>query len=186
MKIEDLIVELSTDPFNPDINFRCAVEYNNLNQTASAVSFYLRAAEYGYGTHNTITYNSLLKIARCFDDQKDRVWNVSNYILQAISYNPNRPEAYFMMSQFHERKSDWLEAYTWAEMGLSKNDFDPLPADIGYYGKYCLEFEKAVAGWWIGRADESKHILNKLNTMYIKDEYKNAVKFNLEKLNVNV
>lgn len=178
--IEELVVKLSTDPFNPEINFQCAVEYNKLNQTASAVSFYLRAAEYGYESNKDLAYNSLLKIARCFDDQKDRVWNVTNYILHALALDPERPEAYFMMSQFHERKRDWQEAYTWAELGLSKKDFYPLPADIGYYGKYCLEFEKAVAGWWIGRSAESKEIFNKLNNMNIVDEYKNSVKYNLE------
>jgi hypothetical protein len=180
-KIEDLIVRLSSDPYNPEINFECAVEYEKLNQSASAVSFYLRAAEYGYGTHRTITYNSLLKIARCFDNQSDRVWNVSNYILHAVAYEPDRPEAYFMMSQFHEKKKDWQEAYTWAEMGLSKKEYDHLPADIGYYGKYCLEFEKAVSGWWIGRSTESNFILNKLKDLYIKEEYKNAIKYNLER-----
>lgn len=181
-KIQKLIIDLSKDPFNPYINFECAIEYNNLNQTASAVSFYLRTAEYGYETHKDITYNSLLKIARCFDDQKDRMWNVTNYILHAIAYNPERPEAYFMMSQFHERKSDWQEAYTWACIGLTKNDYYKLPSDIGYYGKYCLEFEKAVSAWWIGRKEESLSILNILNGMDIEKEYKDAVKNNLERL----
>ena len=45
MHIENLIVNLSTDPYNPVLNFDCAVEYERLNQTASAVSFYLRCAE---------------------------------------------------------------------------------------------------------------------------------------------
>lgn len=182
-KIEALVVQLSVDPFNPEINFYCAVEYNNLNQTASAVSFYLRAAEYGYGTHRDITYNSLLRIARCFDDQKDRVWNVSNYILHALAYEPERPEAYFMISQFHERKGDWQEAYTWAEIGLTKKDYAPLPADIGYYGKYCLEFEKAVSAWWIGRKDESKFIFNKLKSLYVTHDYEHAINDNLERIN---
>lgn len=181
-KIEKLIVDLSNDPFNPQINFDCAIEYDKLKQTASAVSFYLRTAEYGYGTSKDIVYNSLLKIARCLEEQRDRVWNVSNYILHALAYYPERPEAYFMMSQFHERKSDWQETYTWASIGLSKSDYDPLPADIGYHGKYCLEFEKAVSAWWVGRKDESKFIFENLNGMYISEEYKNAVKNNLERI----
>jgi len=40
MKIEDLVVELSKDPFNPVLNFDVAVEYEKQNQTASAVTFY--------------------------------------------------------------------------------------------------------------------------------------------------
>ena len=30
--ISDFVVELSKDPFNPDINFACAVEYEQLKQ----------------------------------------------------------------------------------------------------------------------------------------------------------
>ena len=45
--IENLIVDLSHDPFNPVLNFDVAVEYEKSNQIASAVSFYLRCAEYG-------------------------------------------------------------------------------------------------------------------------------------------
>ena len=181
-KIEELVVQFSTDPFNPEINFDCAVEYNKLNQTASAVSFYLRAAEYGYESHKEIAYNSLLRIARCFNDQSDRVWNVSNYILHAVALDPERPEAYFMMSEFYERKGDWQEAYTWACLGLTKKDYKPLKADIGYHGKYCIEFEKAVAGWWIGRRDESKEILIRLSSMDLDPIYKESVKNNLERL----
>jgi tetratricopeptide (TPR) repeat protein len=184
--IEQLVVELSSDPFNPEINFKCAVEYEALNQTASAVSFYLRAAEYGIDTHPVIVYTSLLKMAHCFADQNDRVNTVSNCLLQAAAHLPERPEAYFLLAQFYERQSQWQECYSWAEMGLSVPNWDPLPTDVGYYGEYCLEFEKAVAAWWVGRPDESKEIMLKLSKMNIAENYKNAVKYNLERIGVTV
>ena len=178
-RIEQLVVELSKDPFNPDINFKCAVEYQALNQTASAVSFYLRAAEYGVNTHPLVVYTSLLRMAHCFADQNDRVNTVSNCILQAVAHMPERPEAYFLMSQFYERQGAWQECYTWAEMGLSVPNWSPLPADVGYHGEYVLEFEKAVSGWWIGRKDESAAIFNRLKTQDIKEEYRQSVEANL-------
>lgn len=181
-KIEDLVVELSQDPFNPELNFKCAVEYEKLNQTASAVSFYLRCAEFGHQTHTLLAYNSLLRISRCFENQRDRHWNVSNYIYHALSIDPNRPEAYFMASQFHEKSGNWQECYTWACLGLSKNDVEPLPFSVNYYGSYCLEFEKAISGWWIGQAEESKSLLLKLKDMDIAEEYKNSVIENLRKI----
>lgn len=186
MKIEELVVELSKDPFNHQLNFNCAVEYERINQTASAVSFYLRTAEYGEGI---LVYNSLLKLARCFEDQNDRVHTVSNCILQAAAYMPERPEAYFMMAQFHEHASNWQECYTWAEMGLATYNnkyFDALPASVGYYGPYVLDFEKAVSAWWIGRKEESENLLRKLYSSNINEEYKNAVKNNLDRLNVAI
>jgi tetratricopeptide (TPR) repeat protein len=182
--IEDLVVDLSTDPFNPDINFQCAIEYEKLNQTASAVSFYLRAAEFGIDTHKDIVYTSLLKIAECFQTQKDRQWNVTNYILHAVSYMPERPEAYFLMSQYYEREGAWLECYVWAQMGINANhSLEKLPLYVGYDGFYCLEFEKAVSGWWIGQRNESKMLFNKiLEIESITDIYREAIKFNLEKI----
>ena len=186
MNIEQLIVELSKDPFNPELNFKCAVAYETKRQTASAVSFYLRCAEYG-GSNNVLVYNSLLKLARCFEDQNDRVNTVSNCILQAVAYDPDRQEAYFMMSQFHEQQSNWQECYTWAELGVMvTHDYDPLPADIGFPGWFAFDFEQAVSAWWLGRRKESLHLLTKLSEMDLPAAYADAVQNNLERIHVTV
>ena len=180
--IEELVVKLSTDPFNPDLNFKCAVEYENLNQTASAVSFYLRCAEYGFETHKILTYNSLLRMARCFEDQKDRQHTVSNCILQAMTVLPNRPEAYFMLSQFYEGIGSWQESYTFAELGLCKKNIGPLPVSVGYEGMFSLKFQKAVASWWIGRRDDGIAIFDDLLKLDIPDNYRDAIKYTLGKI----
>lgn len=185
MLIEQIIVELSTDPFNPKLNFAAAVEYEKLNQTASAVSFYLRAAEYGVDTDQLIVYTSLLKMAHCFRDQNDRNHTVSNSILQAIAYIPTRPEAYFLMSQFHEQFKNWQEAYTWAQMGLEyvSRDSVPLPANVGYVGPYGFIYEKAISGYWLGRKNESIKLLKELMELkYMLPEYEASVKSNLERI----
>jgi hypothetical protein len=182
MRIEQLVIELSKDPFNPALNFDVAVEYEKQNQTASAVSFYLRTAEYGIESHPTLVYASLLKTAHCFDDQNDRQATVSNCLLQAVAYLPYRPEGYFLLAQFHERLAQWQECYTWANIGLHNQLNAPLPVSVGYEGNYVLLFEKAVAAWWIGRKDESIQILNRLNAMDIDPGYKSAVQHNLERI----
>jgi len=187
MKIEQLVVDLSKDPFNPTLNFDVAVEYEKQNQTASAVSFYLRTAEYGHTYHPSLTYASLLKAAHCFDDQNDRQATVSNCLLQAVAYLPYRPEAYFLLAQFYERSGQWQECYTWAQIGLHQQPCGALPVHVGYEGQYVLVFEKAVAAWWIGRKEESLDLLHQLDAMNIEPGYKNAVKNNLERLsNVDV
>lgn len=182
--IENLVIDLSHNPFNPELNFKCAVEYQKLNQTASAVSFYLRAAEFGLDTHKEIVYTSLLKIAECFKDQKDRQWNVTNYLLHAISYLPNRPEAYLLMSQYFENEAQWQECYTWAQMGINADHtLKILPIDVGYDGLYSLEFQKAVSGWWIGKKEESRLLFEKINKYeYISNRYKTAISNNLERI----
>jgi hypothetical protein len=182
MKIEDLVVELSKDPFNPVLNFDVAVEYEKQNQTASAVSFYLRTAEYGHESHPTLVYASLLKVAHCFDDQNDRQATVTNCLLQAVAYLPYRPEGYFLLAQFHERLGQWQECYTWACIGLHHQLNSALPVHVGYEGQYVLQFEKAVSAWWIGRKDESIEIFNKLDAMYLEPGYRQAVKHNIERI----
>lgn len=184
MNIENLVVELSRDPFNPSLNFDVAEEYLRLNQTASAVSFYLRCAEYSEGV-NAKAYASLLRMAQCFEDQNGREYSVSNCLLQALAYDDTRPEAYFKLSQFYEKAGNWQEAYTFAILGLGWIwQEEELPTDIGYYGAYCLQFQKAVAAWWIGRKEEALSTLRILSDMDMHPMYTNVVAHNLEKLNV--
>lgn len=184
MKIEELVVDLSKDPFNPELNYAVAQEYDRLNQSASAVSFYLRTAEYEEGRHTPLVYQSLINLARCFDAQIDREATVSNCLLQAVAVMPFRPEGYFFLAQFHERLGQWRLAYTYAEIGLTmaetfRNEPYGLP---GYYGVYCLEFEKAVSAYWVGRPQESLDLLRKLDAMDLAPEYAHAVKHNLDRL----
>lgn len=183
--IEDLVVRLSTDPYNPILNFEVALEYERLNQTASAVSFYLRCAEFGFDTHQNYVYTSLLKMARCFDDQKDRQWTVSGALLQAIAYMSHRPEAWFLLSRFNERSGNWQEAYSYAQAGLAFTSLNhsQLPTYVEYPGKYALEFEKYVAGYWIGKKDESIAGFQKLlDTEQMSQEFIDACINNLQRL----
>lgn len=180
--IERLVVDASTDPLNPEKNFAVAVEYEKLNQTASAVGFYLRAAEYGFDSHPLIVYASLLKISLCIENQKDRNWSVTNVLLQALAYLPARPEAYFLMARFHERSGNWQECFAFANMGLlyANQSVIPLPVDVHYEGDYSLLFEKSVSAWWIGRKDESLEILLSLNgRVDISPVYREGVRKNL-------
>jgi hypothetical protein len=185
--IERLVVDLSNDSLNPEKNLSVAIEYEKLGQTASAVGFYLRAAEYGYRSSSLTTYAALLRVSICIEGQKNRDLTVSNVILQAIAYMPNRPEAYLLMSKFHEKSGNWQESYTFAQIGLlhTRQMFD-LPVDVGYPGRHALDFQSAVAAWWVGRRSESiEDLRNLLNYPQIGPEYIKAVKENLERLDSN-
>jgi hypothetical protein len=173
--------------FNPVLNFEIAKKYEELEQTASAVSFYLRAAEYGHESHPVIVYTSLLKMARCFEDQSGREYSVSNALLQAIQYMPARPEAYFLLSRFYERSQKWQECYTFAEMGMMYTTrLDMLPADVEYAGSFALLFEKGVSAWWLGRKEESLTIFNDLLKQDIPDHYRSTIMYNIDRINPNV
>jgi len=180
-KLADLVIDFSTDPFNPQKNFDIAVEYQKQNQTASAISFYLRTAEYGYDTHPELVYASLLAASLCFESQENRVHTVVNLIMQAISYSPTRPEAYFLLSRFHDRAGEWQKCYTWACVGLAFDAYhEALPIELDYIGDTCLLFEKAVAGWWIGQKEESKQIFLSLLKRDLPKVYEDAIVSNLK------
>lgn len=185
--IERLVVEVSSDPLSPVKNFNAAVEYEKLHQTASAVGFYLRAVEYGFETHPLIAYASLLRISICMEGQKDRNWTVSNTLLQAIAFLPTRPEAYFLLSRFYEKSTQWQESYTNACLGqvFSKQRLENLPVDVEYIGEQGLLFQRAVSAWWIGRKDESVNILLALSASpSLPFNYKQAVSDNLSRLEI--
>lgn len=182
--IEKLVVDASVDPLDPDKNLAIATEYEKLGQTASAVSFYLRAAEYGYTTRPLTAYSALLKISICIEGQKNRQMTVSNVLLQALAFLPSRPEAYLLMSRFHERSGNWQEAYTFASLGLAVTSQDAaLPIDVEYPGDYSLLFQKAVAAWWVGRRDESLETMTSLSKLpQISLDYSLAIQSNLDRM----
>jgi hypothetical protein len=99
---------------------------------------------------------------------------------------PDRPEAYLLMSKFHEKSGNWQESYTFAQVGLlhTRQIFE-LPIDVGYPGRHALDFQSAVAAWWIGRKSESIKELKDLLNYPISPEYVEAVKSNLERLDTD-
>lgn len=165
MSVKDLAIDLASNTRDANKNFALAEEYERLKQYASAAGFFLRAADLGYKTNPLLTYTALLKMALCFSRQNDRTATVLTTLHNAIAFMPSRPEAYFILSRFYERNKDWNKSYAFAEIGLQfamVANHLPTPGYVEYNGVYCLMFEKAVTGWWIGRKDESKAIFQDL------------------------
>lgn len=168
---------------NPDINFDIALEYERLGQRASAITFFLRAAEYGYESAPNIVYVSLLRVGLNLEALTNRDFAVSNSYLHALAYQPNRPEAYFLLSRHYEHTKAWQESYTLAIMGQQYSQFRPEPtlADVEYRGLYCLIFQQAVAAWWVGRKDEAKSLFqNLLEHHEMESKYVESCKSNLQ------
>ena len=185
--IEEIVVRLSENPLNPNLNYLIGCEYDQLGQTAAATGFYLRAAEYGADSSDlTTTYKALLKIASCMDRQKDRAHTSKSSLQQAIALLPERPEAYFLLAQHYERKGAWQDCYTTSSIGLLANNtpgLKPLGEDFGYHD-YVLSFELAVSAWWLGRRTEAVSLFEGILSR--KDEvdpaYIKSCRDNLEKI----
>lgn len=170
-KLRELVTDNVDNFSDPTYNFAMGQEYESLDQKASALSYYLRTAELSYKTMPTLTYCALLKVGLCLERQGGREHSVSNNYLQAIAYQPTRPEAYYLMARFYERAGSWQESYTFAEMGLAHahNRHEPLASDVDYDGPYRLMFQKAVAAWWLGRKEECFGLFRELITQHKMD-----------------
>ena len=98
-----------------DVNFALGREYENMGQTGAAISFYLRTAE--RSSTDILQYESLLRMALCFERQQTRDDTESVVLQKAICLLPTRPEAYFLLARLYEWRKMWHESYFVATVG---------------------------------------------------------------------
>lgn len=183
-KLTSLIKDYVTNPEDPEKNFKLACEYDSIGQTASAYTFYMRAAERYEDV--LMQYVCLLRCATCFEKQGYRSHTVSILLKHAICLLPKRPEAYFMLSRMYEMKSEHVDSYVYAQIALGViEDSEPLPYPVDYPGQYGLIFEKAVSSWYWGKGMEARKLFLQLKSNYkdvMSDMHKTIVQNNLMNL----
>lgn len=178
--LQKALEEYAANPFEPDLNYTLAREYDKIKQSAAAVSFYLRAAEKTRDKH--LSYECLLHLARCFTEQGDRRGTAEGLLKHAISVLPERPEAYYLISVHYEHQKDWQNCYMYACMGLAhlNKDYPEFRNSVNYQGKIGLLFQKGLASWWIGLTHQARLIMRELLDKYtLSPMYEQAVKNNL-------
>jgi hypothetical protein len=187
--LDSLLKDFVLDPNNPEKNFALALEYDEIGQTASAVSFYIRTAE--RTDDDLLKYECLIRAAMCFEKQGTRKFTVKGLLQHAIAVQPKRPEGYYLLSIFYENDTNsdgrWFDSYLIASIGLEVSDFEnmkPLRTKLNYPGKYGLLFQKAYTAWWCGLCEDSKNMFLDLYVNYdIDDKLRKIVYDNLVKLN---
>jgi hypothetical protein len=182
-ELEELLSKYSLDTENSEHNFNLGVWYENQGHTAPALSYYLRCAE--RADDEDLAYEALIRGSYCYEKQGTRDGSSRSMLWQAQSFLPHRPEAYFLLSRFAEKRDWWQDSYINADLALRYCRFDckPLKTDVEYPGKYGLLFEKAVSGYWWEKVEESKKIFEDLRDNYDLSEFhKNLVNDNLEKI----
>ena len=83
------------EPYNDMNNFNLGYEYELIGQTAIALSYYLRCAE--YTNNDNLSYECLIRMSKCITKQGNRDVNELTCLEHAISIKPDRPEAYYIM-----------------------------------------------------------------------------------------
>lgn len=175
-QIEYLLTEYVNDSENAENNFKLGAWYWNQKHTAPALSYFLRCAE--RAEDPTLAYEALLWSHLCYEIQGTRDATARTLLQHAIHTIPNRPEAYYLLAKFHSKREQWTDTYIAATQGLTllEKDLSPLRNDIGYIGEYALLYEKAVSGWWWGKSDEAREILQYIQNNYdLNENYHNLV-----------
>jgi SAM-dependent methyltransferase len=182
--LNSLLLQFVEDSENPELSMSLALYYNEIGQHASAISYYLRAAE--RTEDNLLRYECLLKASECFEAQGTRRFTVKGMLQHAIALEPKRPEAYYLLSKMYSNENDsnvgkWFDSYLTSSIALSVCDFEnlkPLSVSVDFPGKYSLLFQKAQSSWWCGLCDDSKELFLDLYHNYEMEE-------NFEKATVN-
>jgi hypothetical protein len=175
------LIEFSLDTENAVKNYNLAVWYENQKQYAPAHTYYLRAAE--RSTDDLLSYKALIRSSFCYKGQGSRDGTEKIALENAMNLLSQRPEAYYLLSLLYERKEEWQNSYSYANLGLQYADEESVILE--YMGKYLLIFQKAVASWWWGKGKESRELLHSLVNNYwdVMDEnHKRAVEDNITRL----
>jgi hypothetical protein len=176
------LIQLSLDTENAEKNYNLAKWYENQGHTAPAHTYYLRAAE--RAEDDNLAYQALIRASFCYKSQGSRDGTEKVLLENALNLLPQRPEAYYFLSLLYERKTEWQNAYTYANLGLQQNDCESLDLPE-FQGKYLLIFQKAVAAWWWGKGMESRKLFHSLvdNHWNEMDEtHKKSVEDNVTRL----
>lgn len=182
--IQNLLNNFIIDPQNPENNYNLAIYYENIGQTASALSYYLRTAE--RSQDKVLQYECLLRASICFDKQGSRNFTVKGLLQNAISILPKRPEAYYLLAKFYSKENKdgcWNDCYlisTIAESIVDK-DCKELNNNVSYSGFHNILYYKAISSWWCGLCGESKKLFTKLLIDY--DLSENEIEICKEYLN---
>lgn len=159
-RIKDLLYSYIYNP-SVDNKFLLAEEYFTWSQHAAALSFYLKTAETTEDKY--LQYYCLIKCAKCFEIPGNRKHSVITLYKHAINVLPERPEAYYYLSQAYELYQDWYDCYTFANLGLQKYNYNDIyTKKLGFGGEYLFIFQKAISAWHIGRGQESRNLLQEL------------------------
>lgn len=161
--------EFIADPQNPEKNYNLAIYYEEIGQTASALSYYLRTAE--RTKNKVLQYECLLRASICFDKQGSRNFTVKGLLQNSITTLPKRPEAYYLLAKFYSQENkdgSWNDCYlisTIAE-NIVETENEPLNNSVSYPGFYGILYYKAISSWWCGLCGESKKLFKELLTNY--------------------
>lgn len=163
-ELNTALVHYVNNPDDSIANFNLALHYDQLDQYAAALSFYLRAAE--FSDKNVLSYEALIRAARTVREQNKRDLSEEGLLRHAISICPEYCEGYFLLSRYYRRKNDHHQARTYAEQAELRDRCNELNTDVEYPGRAAILFEKALAQWNTFLYEQARETLYMLKHTY--------------------
>ena len=178
------LIDVCLNPEDPNTSWRLARWYEDQGQYAPAHTYYQRCSE---RIEDDIgAYRALIRSSICYRNQKSRDVTAKASLENCIALLPQRPEAYFFLSQLYEQRKDWQNSYLYAQIGEQWCVDGLLDIDIPEYpGKYGHIFQRAVVGWHWGKNYECRELFQVLINEYwdvMSDEHRNLTESNVTKL----
>lgn len=186
--LQHLLEEFTNDVESPHTNFNLGLKYEELGNTGSALTHYLKAAD--RSNDRALEYECLIRISVCLGEQGDRKFSQSHMLKRAIALVPTWPEAYFFLCKFYEADNKIYDCYMLSSVALDvcnfggfKGDlscFDQYPNRYNYLGKEGLMLYKALGGMHWEMYDECtriyEHLLDTSDNQQIRDICENNLK----------
>jgi len=157
------VLEFINNPYDLKVNLDLGYLYEQCNQFASAISHYMRGAEYGLDSNDDnkdiLISECLFRASEVFNKLGSRINSKKALVLHAISNTPELPQLYFSLSKIQEELGDWNECNTSCSIGLSLLDnhrvfiYDPKTYNSL---ENELRYQKIISDYHLGRLDKVK------------------------------
>ena len=161
--LKSKVIEFVNNPYNLKVNLDLGYLYEQKEQYASAISHYMRGAEYGLDNScddkSILISECLYRAAEVFQKLGSRIHSTKALILHAISNTPELPQLYLFLTKIHEQQKEWNECNTTASIGLSLiENYRQFTYDDKVYSDILNEllFQKAISNYYIGRVNKAK------------------------------
>lgn len=187
-KLQTLLEAFARDAESPETNFNLGLRYEELGNTSSALTHYLKCAE---RTKDTLkSYECLIRISVCLGTQGERNFSQSHMLKNAIALAPHRAEAYFYLCKFYEADDKIYDCYMLSSIALSfcdnpdESPFNAYPDRYGYMGREGLLLYKAVSGMHWEKYEECVEIYQNLLSTTTSDRVREICSNNLKLVGV--
>jgi hypothetical protein len=162
-KLKNKLIEFINSPYDLNVNLDLGYLYEKENQYASAVSHYMRGAEYGLDSNSenkfVLISECLFRAAEVFIKLGSRIHSTKTIVLHAISNTPELPQLYLLLSKIYETTGDWHECNAACNIGLNNlSNYIEFRYDARTEEDTINEllFQKAVSNYYIGKTNKAR------------------------------